>query len=69
MTTQDNETRAERAAHALEAYAGDEYQYDTDEAFLGDLLTDLMHYKGTETFEAALRTARMHYEAELTGKE
>ena len=68
MTSIDNETRAERAAHALEAYAGDEYQYDTDEAFLGDLLTDLMHYKGTKTFEAALRTARMHYEAELKGE-
>jgi hypothetical protein len=68
MFTPDNETRAERAANALEAYAGDEYQYDTDEAFLGDLLTDLMHYKGTETFEAALRTARMHYEAELKGE-
>jgi hypothetical protein len=68
MTTPDNETRGERAAHALEAYAGDEYQYDTDEAFLGDLLTDLMHYKGTEVFETALCTARMHYEAELKGE-
>lgn len=70
----ENMTRAQRGGEILAEYRarlGD----DDDQCTLADALADLMHYSGTRAadpdcpmdFEHALRTARMHYNAEITG--
>jgi hypothetical protein len=73
--TPSNEDRAERARNALE-----EYHEDNEDAFgeleseagvLVDLLTDLMHYCAENgiSFKRKLATARIHFEAEFSGRE
>lgn len=70
MFTPDNEQRAERAREALTPYAeNDSMDLDGEDAYVTDLLTDLMHLVGREEFTAALRMAEIHYNCELTGKE
>lgn len=55
-----NEQRANNAAAAMVAF------YTTDREGLTDALADLMHYADREgyDFEAALKTARRHHQAE-----
>ena len=55
-----NEQRANNAAAALAPL------YTTDREGIADLLTDLMHYADRESydFEAALKAARHHHQAE-----
>lgn len=64
-----NGNRAAWAAHAIEAFQA---MTGTDPAdAMVDLLADLMHLAGAEgaDFEAALATARMHYDAEILDDE
>ena len=65
-----NDTRAERARHALQAYVlakGDVFENNSSE--IADLMADLLHLtvrtdQGDEAVESTLRLARMHFEAE-----
>ncbi len=61
-----NDHRAAWAAAALHEFR--RITGTDDEAALGDLLCDLMHWSDRNDcdFDAALSRARMHYEAETT---
>jgi hypothetical protein len=66
----ENHHRAQRARNALHSYSLEE---DTDpDSLLVDLLVDLMHlyyidYERAD-FQAALDSARRHFEAEINGE-
>ena len=62
--TLSNQQRAARCEQAIAAYSGDDAYTD-----LIDFLADAMHFCHIHghSFEHALDTARMHFDAELTG--
>jgi len=71
MTDISNETRAERARNALEAYIeakGEAFENSSSE--IVDLIADLLHLaertdEGDDPIDSTLRLAKMHYEAEV----
>jgi hypothetical protein len=58
-----NDNRVHWAAAAFQCFQD---ETGADDEALGDLLCDLMHWcdRSSSDFEAALSTARMHYDAE-----
>jgi hypothetical protein len=73
----NNRIRAGWASAAVEAFAEQTHQDTSGDlendkpTVVGDLLANLMHYCDVYdmSFEDALSTARMHYEAEQSGAE
>lgn len=64
--TPTNADRASLAQLALDKFAwATDMADEPEETVLCDLLANLMHHSGQETFDAALEMARMHYEAEI----
>ena len=61
-----NGERAERAACALDDYAGEELPDTDSETLLVDLLTDLRHFCRSNgvSFAEALKTSKTHFEEE-----
>jgi hypothetical protein len=68
--TSNNDTRAERARTALQAYVeakGEVFENSSSE--ITDLMADLLHLavrldEGEEPVESTIRLARMHFNAE-----
>lgn len=67
---EDNEDRAERAAQIIEHYRSAHDHGEPDEAVLGDLLADLMHYAHLNKvpFDATYATAQVNFQAEKNGE-
>lgn len=65
----DEFTPKDRRDYIAEVFSKTTYGEDSEA--VTDILADLMHYCKIEgeDFEAALDTARMHFEAEITEKE
>lgn len=74
---QDNARRRERGESIIALYAANHGDPNDWRSNLIDLLADLMHceghrkslYRANESFDSALRGARMHFECERQGDE
>jgi hypothetical protein len=65
--TWNNERRAECGGNAVQAGTPD-FEYNDPQTNLVDALTNIMHHAAAECdFDQALRSARMHFEAEQEG--
>ena len=61
-----NSDRKKWAKVALEAFSKETHmQGEDNETKACDLIANLMHLLGPESFDAALNVARMHYEEEI----
>lgn len=68
MSTEENEDRADRAMHALQAYAEEKKCDDDTRTMIIDLIADLMHLAEQigHDHESILRMAADHYLAEAS---